>query len=480
MAVPPAPATARWPSPSLGAAAGLVVVVAGFVVGMRPLRDNSFFTHLATGRIILDSGSVPTADPYTFTAPGADWLVQSWLASLLYAAAEAVGGANAIRVLMGVTAAALVAVAWRLTRPAVALIPRLTLGVLFVVVGAELWAERPLMLGLLALSAVLLAANGSLDPRWLVPIGWLWVNVHGSFPLGVAYLLVAWQGARLDGAPTGRERRALGWLVLGVLLGAVGPLGLAALTFPVELLQRHDVLQHVVEWRSPDFSSLSQRAFLLQLALVLLALVRRPSARSGLLVVVFTAAALLGARNITVASLVFMPILADAAPQWGSLRSGVRSGLSTAVAATGVAAALVFGAARLDQPAFALRGYPVDALAFLQANEVDLRDVRVATQDVVGNLMGLIYGPAEIVFYDDRFDMFPTEVSDAHLALLRSAPSLRGDLDRYGIDVVLWERTTAAAQRLIADPQWRVLYGDERWVIMCERGRSLSSRIGRC
>ena len=30
---------------------------------LRPISDNSFFTHVATGRIILDSG-IPTTDPY--------------------------------------------------------------------------------------------------------------------------------------------------------------------------------------------------------------------------------------------------------------------------------------------------------------------------------------------------------------------------------------------------------------------------------
>ena len=41
-----------------------VVVLAGALIGARPLRDNSFFTHLATGRLILAEG-MPTADPYS-------------------------------------------------------------------------------------------------------------------------------------------------------------------------------------------------------------------------------------------------------------------------------------------------------------------------------------------------------------------------------------------------------------------------------
>ena len=78
----------RITQPTLGGALGVLFVGAGAAIGLRSLADNSFLTHLATGRLILDSGSVPSHDPYTFTAAGEPWTVQSWLASLLYAVAE--------------------------------------------------------------------------------------------------------------------------------------------------------------------------------------------------------------------------------------------------------------------------------------------------------------------------------------------------------------------------------------------------------
>jgi len=53
----------RWPDGGLG------VLVAGLLafVAARPLTDNSFLTHLATGRLILDSG-VPTSNPFLYSA----------------------------------------------------------------------------------------------------------------------------------------------------------------------------------------------------------------------------------------------------------------------------------------------------------------------------------------------------------------------------------------------------------------------------
>jgi len=467
-------------SPSMGLAVGTFVVAAGWAIGLRPLADNSFFTHLATGRLILDTGAVPSVDPYTFTAPGQRWLVQSWLASVVYATVESVGGLAAVRLLMGVVAAGLTALAWRLTRPAEAVLPRLAIAAVFVTVSAELWAERPLMLGLLAFGGVLLAADGQLDPRWLVPLGWGWVNVHGSFPLGLVYLVVVAAGRRLDRHEASVELRALRWLALGVVLGAIGPLGPAVLAFPVELLQRQDVLRNVIEWRAPTFDSLSQRAFLVQLALAVLALIRRPSYRGGLVVVVFTLAALLGSRNLSVASLVLLPVLASAAPTWGSLRSQARTSFSRIIGVAAVAAVLLIGAARFDQPNIELRGYPVDALAYLEEHEIDLEAHKMATKDIVGNLLELVYGPSRVVFYDDRFDMFPKEVSDAHVGLVQGGTSLRSDLAQFDVEIVTIDRTGAVGQRFVVDPDWRVLYTDERWLVACRRELELGGRVGRC
>lgn len=466
--------------PTLGFAAGACLAAAGWVIGLRPLSDNSFFTHLATGRLILDRGSVPSVDPYSFTALGDPWVVQSWLASSLYASVESLAGAAGLRVLMGVVAASLVVLAWRLLRPAESLLVRLALGALFVVAGAQLWAERPLMFGLLAFGATMLVAEGGLDPRWLVPLGWGWVNVHGSFPLGLVYLVVVIVGARLDARSAVQERRALGWLLGGVVLGAVGPLGPKVLVFPLELLQRQDVLRNVIEWRAPTFEGLSQRAFLLQLVLAVILLVRRPSYRSGLVVAVFGAAALLGARNLSVASLAFLPAMAAAAPPLGSLRSGLRSRLSLLLAAAAVGGALVLGSARFAQPDFELRGYPVDALAYLDATQVDRREHAVAVPDVVGNFLELVDGPVGEVFYDDRFDMFPEEVSAAHLALVRTDPALRSSLERFEIELVMWGRDTATGQWMIAAADWRILYTDERWILACLRGAELGGAVGRC
>lgn len=458
----------------------MCIVAAGLLAELQPLRDNSFLTHLATGRLILDRGSVPTADPYTFTAAGEPWVVQSWLVSVAYAAAERVGGIDAVRVLTGAMAGVVAGLGWRLLRPADGLVARFALAVTFVAVGAGLWAERPFMVGLIAFALTALAAEGGLDPRWLVPIGWLWVNSHGSFPLGLVYLGVAALGTRLDGRDWVHELRCLRWAVLGVGLGAIGPLGPRVLFFPVELLRRQELLSNVVEWQAPAFDSVSQRAFLLQLIVATVLLARRPSYRGSLVTAVFVAAALLGSRNLTVASIAMLPVMASSLGGLGSLSCSTRPrrGAAVCVAAAVLAALLV--TARLQQPALSLSAYPVDVLAYLEEARVDTREHRMAAPEFVGNLLTYVYGPEHRVFYDDRFDMFPSDVSAAQLALTNASLSVFDDLARFDVELLTVRRSHPMALVLVKDPGWRILYTDERWFLACRRGSDLEGSVGRC
>lgn len=424
---------------------------------------------------------MPVADPYSFTALGHDWVVQSWLPATLYAVVEDLAGGRGLRVLMGLLTAALFAVAWRLARPAQGLIVRLAIGVAVVGVGAGgYWAERPLLIGLLALGLTVLAAEDGLDPRWLVPIGWLWVNSHGSFPLGLAYLVAVVVGRRIDRVPAVVEERCLRWLAGGVVVGAIGPLGPRILLFPVELLQRQDLLQHVIEWQSPTFRSVGDRLFLLELVFVVTALVRRPSYRDSMVVAVFLAAALLGSRNVPVASLVFVPVLARAWPTAGNLRCAARDRLALAGAGGAAVAVVVVLAGVLGGPHFELSGYPIASLDYLARHQVDLSEVRLAGPERVGNLLELRDGPVGEVFYDDRFDMYPRDLSDDVLILLAARSGTSRALRRWDLDLVLWPRTAPLAQVLRVDPAWRVLRSEPDWLLFCRRGVPLSPNLGPC
>jgi hypothetical protein len=452
--------------PTLSVLVGGVVAFIGLLIGLGPLDDNSYLTHLATGRIIWDTHHIPRHDPYSFTAFGHPWVVQSWLASVIYGAADKVWGAPGVLMVVAVVSTVLAALVWTLTRPAHSLISRLLIVGPLLLIGADGgWVERPLLFGLLALCVALLAAEGRLDPRWLLPTMWFWVNVHGSFPLGLVAVALLAIGRRLDRQSPATEFRALKWAALGTLLGSVNPLGPRLLVFPIELLRRQDVLSNVVEWQAPKFVALGQRTFLLLLLLAVVALVRRPSWRAGLPIVVFTAASLLGARNVVIASIVFVPGLARGLAGIGTVtgdeRRPIFRPMAAALALAGVLAAVVAASG----PVYNFDSYPVAAVTWAEQEGLLRAGTRVVSQDYVGNYLEARFGTAVKVFMDDRYDMFPETVVNDFLTLNSGAPGWQEVLDRNQASAVLWAVDKPLGQLLAVSPQWRVVYTDEKFLI---------------
>lgn len=454
--------------PTLATLVGAVFGLWGLIIALQPLQDNSFLTHLATGRYILDHG-IPSRDIYSFTAPHTAWVVQSWVVSVILALADKAGGGQGIHVVLAVVTVALALLVWRLTRPADRLIGRIIAAALVLGVGAGTWAERPLLFGLLFFALALLAADGGLDPRWLVPVMWLWANIHGSFPLGLVALAAMAIGHRLDTGEWGRELTALKWAAIGTALAVINPLGPKLLVFPIHLLGRNDVLQNVIEWQAPRFQVTSERIFLVQIMVAIALLSRRPSWRAALPLAVFTGAALLGSRNVPVSSLAILPGLAVGLADVGTVRGDTRPSVGRVALAALLALGVLIGVAGLGAKQYDVAAYPVDALAWMRTHGLDVRETRVVSRDYVGNYLEAVYGTEANVFIDDRVDMYPPELSKEFVTLLHGGVGWERVIDRHHADAVLWEARSPLGQLLEESPAWRVVYADEKWLVACRR-----------
>lgn len=444
--------TAAPRGPSWALAVGAVLALVGLLAGLGPLRDNSFFTHLATGRLILDHG-FPTVDPYRFTEPGAAWIPQSWFASVAYAGLEDLAGLAAVRVLAGLATAGVLMLAWRATRAAGTVGGRVVAILPFVVVALPGFSPRPLLFGLLFLQVAMVVVEDGL-PAWVLgPVGWLWLNTHGSWPLGLAALVVLGAGRWLDSRSVEPERRALAWLGGGLLLGSLNPYGPRLLLFPFELLGRREVTSGIVEWQAPNFKSVGQYGFLLVLVVAVLALRRRPSWRAALPLALFTVAGLLAARNLDVAAVVLVPgIAAGLAGLELPLRTGV---VSRAVFGLAVAGALVLPVVQLREDDLDLAPYPVASTDCLVEQGLGPDRARVVAPDFVGNYFELRFGAEAGVYMDDRAEVTSISLVRDLRALLEGFPRWRAALDRAEPDVVLWRVQTPLAELLKLDDGWR-------------------------
>jgi hypothetical protein len=463
----------RGSGPSLNTIVALLFALVGLRIGMAPLHDNSFFTHLATGRLILDGG-IPRTDPYSWSAAGEAWTVQSWGASVIFAVIDGAVGLVGIRVLVAICCVALTQLVWHLTRKATSLLGRLLVASPVIAVGSGYWVERPLIFSLLLIMAVLFALEDRLDPRWMVPVLWIWVNVHGSFPMAFAAIFVYGAGRWLDRERPTVELRVLGWAALGTALGGLlSPLGWRLLVFPAQLLQRREAFEHTMEWKPPTFDGSAEKMFLIQLLIAVVLVVWRCRRwRAILPVLVFGALSFQASRNIVHASLIMVPAMAAAAAGLGTIDGSVRRRILRPVQAVLVALIVVFAAVGVTQQDLDLSDYPVASASWMRDNDLLDLDDRVVTRDFVGNYLEVKYGPGEVrVFFDDRVDMYPTEVIDQYAQLISEGGDIEGTLTDVGASAVLWD-TDSLLGDWLEDPGngWTIVHREPGWIVALPPG----------
>ncbi len=226
---------------------------------LTPIPPNDFWWHMATGRLIVESGQIPMADSFSYTRAGEPFYNQSWLGQLLMYGLYRLGGAPLVIMFQ----AALLAGAYGLLlRLCLRRCGRLRLSAGFLLIATmpasfDNWIVRPQTYALALFIAYLYLLDGwmsgsrktrnraedtntkgaedtntkraedtntkgaedtntkragganagganaggaKLLPRqlWLLPIlGVIWVNLHGSFVLGGALIGLTFVGEGL-------------------------------------------------------------------------------------------------------------------------------------------------------------------------------------------------------------------------------------------------------------------------------------------
>jgi hypothetical protein len=332
--------------------------------------------------------------------------------------------------------------------------------------GAAYWSPRPLLFGLIGLALTVTIVEKKASPWWLVPVVWMWVNSHGSFPLGLAWLGLTGLGAWIDDRRFPTEvARYLGAFVVGLAVAALNPLGPRLLAFALTVGEKKEVFRYVTEWRPPDFQGGPGFVTLLFLVPALvLALRSRPPWRVVLPMAAFLAAGLIAVRNLSMLAVVLAPAL-GAALRASARDDEARPRFNLYVAGVLVAAIAVFGLGAASGRTIDLRSYPVASIRWLDREGYLEQPHRLAAQDVIGCYLVLRQGRQARVFIDDRVDMYPVKVTKDYVALLHGEPDALAILDRRRVDVVLWDKELPLATILGASSDWRRVHRQGDWVV---------------
>jgi hypothetical protein len=423
------------------------------------------------GSMMWQMHAVLRSDAFTFTVGGQAWHDQQWGAQLILAGIHGLGGWRGlvlVRALIvgGAVGMTYLRTRWRGAAPQAAIVATIGAFVVSVTLPGSI-AMRPQLLAVplfLAVSVILAARSRRPSWLWAIPaIGVLWVNVHGSFILLPLLCGIAFVADLLDRAPRWRTTGALFGAALVVPL--VNPWGYRSYTYVIDLARAPIVRSVIDEWR-PMWRQWPA-GLLFGASIVGLVILMRRGGWSRLriedrcTIVVFTALAIAGGRNVVWWSLAVPPAVGAMLPTGASTWS--RS--ASTVARVAVASILALALLRLARLA------PEQTLSDAPAG------ITTATVGAGGTGTRVFAGwwqswlefaaPETLQFVDARAEIFPPSVWDEYFQVSRADPGWEGVLDQRGVDMVVASRNHQAPliAALSADARWREIYSDGEGVV---------------
>jgi hypothetical protein len=452
------------------------VSLLAFLGPTRPSADNDAWWHLRTGELILDRGSIPDTDPFSWTAAEQPWVAHEWGAQVILAAVERAAGPAALLLLAGaLVGGAVLLLQVTLLRLGSDPWARAVASLVAVFLSTLIWTLRPHLFSLLffALFLMLLTAERRQPGRatyWLIPATVVWANLHGAFVLGPLLVGIFLLVALLERRPGAKRLLLIGGACL--VAGCLTPHGPALYLYPLHVAAISD---QVTEWAPPDLREPHGLVFGLAAigSLALLAL-RRPSVDAAHLAtaVVFVLLGLAALKNVAFAGPALAPVIARALDGTIPTRSrpGRRAGLMlagliAAAAAAGTALVVTNLAGKTDGELLGEKKFPVAAVQVLKEQPPG----RLANPYDWGGY--LIYRARDFpVSMDGRNDMYGTALFERQLLLERLRPGWDDFLDSSDVRYVLWQRTSPLAEALRLHDDWELIHED-RLAVLFERSQ---------
>jgi hypothetical protein len=475
-------------------------------LSVRLLGDAGIGWHIRTGQQILATHTIPRVDPFSSTMGGrpgvaGTWVAWEWLYDLLVGQLEATLGLNGVVWLTAIVIAAVFAWTFHLLiLRRTNLLVALVLVLLAMSASAIHFLARPHVVSWLFTLAWfwILQSSERSDPQgqkatrwlWTLPLLMLvWVNVHGGFLLGFVLLGIFWVAAVWDWFRTketriealltrisaGKQVRALmGVGLLAAAASLVNPYGWKLHSHVYSYLSDRFLMDHIEEFRSPDFHGLAQKCFLVLLLITMAALAvhGRKLRPSEMLTVLFAVSAgLYASRDIPVSSVLLVmvvgPLLTELGPgqrffqRMAAFESQLRGHVWPILIVVGtfwLAGASGRLASHLGMDAhFDASRMPVEAVNYLQQHEIK---GPVLSPDFWGGYLIYRLYPAAKVVVDDRHDLYGGEFFKSYLKMWRGEPEWQEFLREHAAGCILLPKRAALTSLLLENAEWKPIYTD--------------------
>ncbi|MGA8428714.1 MAG: hypothetical protein WB729_02755 [Candidatus Sulfotelmatobacter sp.] len=509
------PAWARLALPSVGDL--IFIVLLGMLLctplSVRLLGDGGIGWHIRTGQIIAATHTIPRADSFSSTMSGQPWFAWEWLYDLAVGQLDRVAGLNGVVWLTAVTIALVFSATFRLLLGRRVCLP-LALGLVLVSASASMihFFARPHVISwLFTLVWFWILDSGELATiseggevrkpgknrlLWFLPLLMLvWVNVHGGFLVGFALLGIywvsaayawttlretQWEAAMIKLRVRNRTKQLFLVSVFTGLATCCNPYALRLYAHIYRYLTNRFLIDHIDEFRSPNFHGAAERCFaaLMLIALVALAARRRTLRLSEGLIVLFAVySGLYAVRNVPVSSLLLVlvagPLLTESLPQFGAsvsgffqrmkeMELGLRGHLWPIVLSIATLCVALnggnIGANRLMDAHFSKTRFPVEAVNHLEQGEPW---GPIFSPDYWGGYLIYRLYPKTQVVVDDRHDFYGESFLRDYVTMTRAEQGWEKFLLQHNVCCILAPKGSAMANILAASKNWREIYSDD-------------------
>lgn len=480
----------------------LVIIVGIFVfVNTHPIRPHDFWWHLAIGREMLSAGHIPLVDIYSYTMQGQSYASYQiyWLMEVILYLAYSIGeGALVVFIQSLLVTGTYGIVIWlgyyqsRSWRVA-------ALVTLFAaVLGMNDWNVRPQVISFFLGALILLAIyqyRRTHRTLWLglLPIAMIvWVNSHGTFPIGLVLISAWWLQEVWSAYREKSDRKKLlnpitlmtlaGWLVC-----FINPQGWKIISYLLSMVDNLVVQNMVPEWSPPSFSSLGGISFfvgLVGIASVLIASPKRPTVFQLILFVLFSLLGIKTMRGAIWFGIVLSPILAEhvaAILKHYLPERRIQQQYHGRTIINWIFVTVLFLVSVITLPWFkefiplpSVKAGIISSETPIEATEYLLEEqlpTPLFHDMAFGSYLIWKAQPEYKVFVDPRIELFDIDIWTEYLTISNAVGNYQANLDKYGVQTIMASRSGQGnlIDDLSKSSEWRVVYEDQVAVIFIRR-----------
>ena len=467
----------------------LIVFLGVVILGNQMLNaDGDLPRHLATGRLILETGSIPLSEPFVYPYLGQPYVPHEWLFGVIsYGIYLLLGMPGLVLVSAFLLATAFMLLYEHLSKKHKLLIPIMLMTLWGAAASSLHWITRPHLFTMLFLVIWLIwmdrLRNGEPLKLWkFLLLMLLWCNLHAEFMMGILVtlaFLIGWIWERRE--RPAQTNPAIGKRMLTVLLTSlpvtlINPAGYKPWMRVINYLQNDYLMTVINETNPPD---LLQPAFWILLVLMILSVILvvmnfRKMPRADLLLLIgVTVLTLTSARNVHLYGILApfclagplvnmkqLPLMARFERNILNVEAKLKVTFAIVLVIL-ISLLVIIAGQRSDLYEFDEHVFPVQAMAWLKDHP---QSGHVFNDFTWGGYMILTGEPDQLVFIDSMSDHSGVLTRD-----YAQATAAGGDwqeiFDRYQVRWAILPVEASLSKSLQQASSWSVIYSDGTAVI---------------